>query len=71
MVMSAKAAGPVPKSPRSQSSVPPINEPTITHEPRVVVNPVNVKFAGAVSIIRTNAAPAGPTFLTSMSYVND
>jgi hypothetical protein len=36
----ANAAGPVPKSSRSQSSSPPVVEPTMTHDPRVVEKPV-------------------------------
>jgi hypothetical protein len=34
----ATAAGPVPNDPRSQSSVPPVVEPTMTQLPRVVEN---------------------------------
>ena len=70
IVIVAKAAAPVPMEPRSQSSVPPVVEPTITHEPRSVANPMYVKFEGGVSIIRTNCAPTAPTFRTSMVYVN-
>jgi len=70
IVIVAKAAAPVPMEPRSQSSVPPVIEPTITHDPRSVVNPTYVKFEGGVSIMRTNCAPTAPTFRTSMVYVN-
>jgi hypothetical protein len=70
IVTVAKAAGPVPKDPRSQSSVPPVAGPTSTHTPRVDEKPVIVKTAGGVaggaSIIRTNWAPAEPRFLISM-----
>jgi len=66
MVMVATAAGPVPKAPRSQSSVPPVVGPTMTQVPRVVEKPVKVKFAAGVSIMRTVAALAEPAFLTSM-----
>ena len=70
IVIVAKAAGPVPKSSRSQSRSPPVAGPTMTQEPLVVVKPVIVKIEGTVSIMRTKAPPTGPTFRTSMVYVN-
>ncbi len=66
IVTVAKAAGPVPSDPMSQSMSPPVGEPTSTQTPCVVVKPVMVKMEGTVSTMRTKAAPTGPTFLTSM-----
>jgi hypothetical protein len=66
MVIVPNAAGPVPSEPRSQSSVPPVIEPTIVHVPRVVEKPVYVKLLGGVSIMRTVLAVAEPTLRTSM-----
>jgi hypothetical protein len=63
--MVAIAAGPVPMDPRSQSSCPPVSEPTITHDPRSVENDVYVKSAGGVAIRLTNGAPADPRLRTS------
>ena len=66
IVIVAKAAGPVPKAPRSQSRMPPVIEPTRTQLPLVVPNVVYVKFAAGVSSRRTKPAPAEPMFLTSI-----
>jgi hypothetical protein len=67
MVMSANAPAPVPKEPRSQSSVPPVVEPTMAQLPRLVEKPTYVKLAGGVSTSRTPFAPADPIFRTSIS----
>ena len=66
IVIVANAAGPVPREPRSHSSVPPVVPPTIAQLPWVVVNPTCVKFAGGVSVRLMKSAPAEPMFLTSM-----
>jgi len=66
IVIVAKAAGPVPREPRSHSSVPPVIPPTMTQLPWVVVKPTWVKVAGGASVKLMKSAPAEPMFLTSI-----
>jgi hypothetical protein len=62
----ATAAGPVPNDPKSQSSVPPVIGPIITHAPRVVENEPKVKFAAGASTIRTDGTLAEPSLRTTI-----
>ena len=65
-VIVAKAAGPVPSEPRSQSRSPPVVGPTMAQLPCVVVKPTCVNVAGGVSLKLMKSAPSEPMFLTSM-----
>lgn len=63
IVIVATALAPVPKAPKSQSSVPPVTPPMSEQMPRVVVNPVYWKLTAGSLITRTDAAGAEPMFL--------
>ena len=65
IVMIATAAGPVPKAPRSQSTEPPVGEPSWAQMPRVVETEAKAKVAGRSSMRRTESALSEPIFLTS------
>ncbi len=66
IVIVATALGPMPKAPRSQSSMPPMTPPVSEQIPRVVVKPVYWKLASGSSMTRTDAAGAEPMFLAWM-----
>ncbi len=63
IVIVATALGPMPKAPKSQSSMPPMTPPVSEQMPRVVVKPVYWKLASGSSMTRTDAAGAEPMFL--------
>lgn len=63
IVIVATALGPMPKAPKSQSSVPPNTPPVSEQMPRVVVKPMYWKLASGSSMTRTDAAGAEPMFL--------
>ncbi len=63
IVIVATALGPMPKAPKSQSSMPPMTPPVSEQRPRVVVKPVYWKLAFGSSMRRTDATGAEPMFL--------
>jgi len=65
MVTVPTAPAPTPKAPRSQSTVPPVGEPSWAQEPRSVMTEAKAKVAGSVSMRRTEAAVSEPMLRTS------